>query len=152
MPQPHSSDLRRGRVSEPGRIYLLTAVTHERRTVFADFHLARLTIGVLRACDDLHLTENLAFVLMPDHLHWLFALRGDSLAATAGRFKSASSRPVNLARGRTGTPLWQKGFHDHALRREEDVQRIARYIVANPLRAGLAGSLRDYPHWDAIWL
>jgi hypothetical protein len=29
---------------------------------------------------------------------------------------------------------------------------MARYIVANPLRAGIAHSLADYPHWDAIWL
>jgi len=29
---------------------------------------------------------------------------------------------------------------------------VARYIVANPLRAGLVESVRDYPHWDAIWL
>jgi hypothetical protein len=29
---------------------------------------------------------------------------------------------------------------------------IARYIIANPLRAGLAESIGDYPHWDAIWL
>jgi putative transposase len=29
---------------------------------------------------------------------------------------------------------------------------IARYIVANPLRAGLVERLGDYPHWDAVWL
>jgi putative transposase len=152
MPSPHSADLRRGRVSEPGRIYLLTTVTRDRRPVFADFQLARLTIGVLRECDALHLTETLAFVLMPDHLHWLFALRGASLTASARRFKSSSSRIVNLASGQTGTPLWQTGFHDHALRREEDLHAIARYIVANPLRAGLVRTVRDYPHWDALWL
>jgi hypothetical protein len=29
---------------------------------------------------------------------------------------------------------------------------LARYIVANPLRAGLVEHLGDYPHWDAVWL
>jgi hypothetical protein len=28
----------------------------------------------------------------------------------------------------------------------------ARYVVANPLRAGLAQSLGHYSHWDAVWL
>jgi hypothetical protein len=33
-----------------------------------------------------------------------------------------------------------------------DLQSVARYIVANPLRAGLVKHLGDYPLWDAIWL
>jgi putative transposase len=48
--------------------------------------------------------------------------------------------------------IWQRGFHDHALRDEDDVRDIARYIIANPLRSGLAKSIGEYPHWDAIWL
>jgi REP element-mobilizing transposase RayT len=51
-----------------------------------------------------------------------------------------------------GRPVWQNGFHDHALRQEEDLAEVARYIVANPLRAGLVERLGDYPHWHAIWL
>ncbi len=27
----------------------------------------------------------------------------------------------------------------------------ARYIIANPVRAGLVYSVRDYPYWDAVW-
>ena len=34
----------------------------------------------------------------------------------------------------------------------KDLRELARYVVANPLRAGLVQSLRDYPHWDAEWL
>jgi putative transposase len=29
---------------------------------------------------------------------------------------------------------------------------VARYIVANPLRAGLVNRVEDYSHWDSIWL
>jgi hypothetical protein len=29
---------------------------------------------------------------------------------------------------------------------------VARYIVANPLRAGLCRHLGDYPLWDSVWL
>ena len=29
---------------------------------------------------------------------------------------------------------------------------VARYIVANPLRAGLVERVGDYPYWDAVWL
>jgi putative transposase len=53
---------------------------------------------------------------------------------------------------RIGRRIWQTGFHDHALRADEDVVRVARYIVANPLRAGLVSSPGEYPHWDAVWV
>lgn len=48
--------------------------------------------------------------------------------------------------------VWQRGFHDRALRQEEDLIATARYVVANPLRAGLVDRIGDYPWWDAVWL
>ncbi|VVN18047.1 hypothetical protein PS645_04155 [Pseudomonas fluorescens] len=67
------------------------------------------------------------------------------------RVKSRSSRSVNLQRG-IQQRLWQRGYYDRALRRDEDIKDAARYIVMNPLRAGLAKRLGEYPLWDAIWL
>jgi len=88
---------------------------------------------------------------MPDHLHGLFAL-GDTteLSSLMRRVKGQSSHRIGQLAGRHG--LWQKGFHDHAARRDEDIQNLARYVVANPLRAGLVNRLADYPLWDAIYL
>jgi hypothetical protein len=48
--------------------------------------------------------------------------------------------------------LWQRAFYDHALRKDEDVRQIARYIIANPLRRGLVKDVGDYLLWDAAWL
>jgi putative transposase len=59
------------------------------------------------------------------------------------------TREASLA---LGYPVWQRGFHDHALRKEEDIVSVARYIVANPVRDGLVRRIGDYPHWDAVWL
>ena len=53
--------------------------------------------------------------------------------------------------GRKGR-FWAPGFHDHALRREEDVKCTALYIVGNPLRAGLVERVADYRYWNADWL
>lgn len=82
---------------------------------------------------------------MPDHFHLLMQLQRGSISKLVGRMKSLSARSV-------GRAIWQDGFHDHALRREEDVLGIARYILANPLRAGLVRHIGEYPHWDAAWL
>ena len=48
--------------------------------------------------------------------------------------------------------VWDKAYHDHALRKDEDVKRVARYIVANPLRKRLVDKIVDYPLWDAVWI
>jgi REP element-mobilizing transposase RayT len=66
--------------------------------------------------------------------------------------KSQSGNSINQLLGRSSNPVWQRGFHDHALRRDEDIVRVARYIVANPLRAGLVSRIGDYPLWDSVWV
>jgi putative transposase len=38
------------------------------------------------------------------------------------------------------------------VRRDEDLVRLARYIVANPLRTRIVAHIGDYPLWDSIWL
>ncbi|EPJ8758753.1 transposase [Pseudomonas putida] len=151
MPRAQSHLLRRGRYSELDRLYLLTTVTHQRKPLFDDFHHARLVIHQLRQADQDHACRSLAWVLMPDHLHWLIELKGTTLATLMRRFKSRSSLALHQA-GVRHDPVWQPGYQDRALRTEKSMVHVARYIVANPLRAGLVRSVREYPHWDAVWL
>jgi REP element-mobilizing transposase RayT len=146
------NDLRKGRFSEPGRAYFITTVTHDRIPLFKDFHLARLLITTMKQLADERYVENLSWVIMPDHLHWLFQL-GDrsSLASMIKRLKALSARSINLYLDTSG-PVWQKSYYDRGLRDDEDSRQISRYIVANPLRAGLVENIGDYSHWDAVWL
>jgi len=89
---------------------------------------------------------------MPDHVHWLLELKdGYALSQVVQECKSISAHDINKALNRRGK-VWQAGFHDHALRTEESVVDAARYIVANPVRAGLCERAEDYSHWDAVWL
>lgn len=138
--------LRSGRFSETGRIYLVTSIVHDRRPIFADWRLGRLVVNEFRRAEQQGLVLSLAWVVMPDHFHWLIELKHGSLANLMKQVKASSSVMIN--RGR----LWQQGFHDKAVRREEDLRGLARYIVANPLRAGLVKRVGDYPLWDAIWI
>lgn len=144
-------NLTKGRVSEMGRAYSLTMVTEGRAPYFNDFYLARFLINEMRSLHDIGQLESLAWVLMPDHLHWLLVLEGDDLSEMIKLFKGVSSQLMNKKLQRQGT-FWQRGFFDHAIRKEEDIRAVARYIVANPLRAGLVDTIGDYPHWDAKWL
>ena len=149
--QPNSHLLRRGRYSEPGRAYLITVVVHERHPLFSDFYLGRLLVAALKQAHDSGEVKSLAWVVMPDHFHWLLEITDRELAQVMGRIKSRSTLSINRARGTTG-PFWQRGYHDRAVRAEEDLRKIARYVIANPLRAGLVEKVGDYPLWDAAWL
>ena len=66
--------LRIGRFSEPGRIYLLTVVVHQRRPFFADWHLGRLVVQEFRMVQEDGWADFLTWVVMPDHLHCLVQL------------------------------------------------------------------------------
>lgn len=136
----------------PGQPYHIISATNTRRPMFADPVAARTVVLTMRRMQENGWLHSHAWVLMPDHLHWLFTLgeRAD-LSATLNRFKSASAHAVRELYPDT-THVWQSGFFDHGVRSDEDLRSIARYIVANPLRAGLCQSVGDYPWWDAEWL
>ena len=149
---PGNHALRRGRASVPHQTYLVTSATVDRQSFFASFEAgcaaARCFIDPAVLGD----ASLLAWVLMPDHAHWLLQLgEQDSLDRVVNRVKSASARHANRVLNRCGA-LWQAAYHDHALRSHEDFRAAARYVVANPLRAGLVERLADYPFWDAAWL
>jgi putative transposase len=152
FPQRGSARLRSGRRSEAGHVYLVTFATESRRRIFTEWELGCIAARTL--CDPLLWRESLllCWVLMPDHWHGLIALGSqDSLSMVARRLKGTCARAVNRASGRSGA-LWTNGFHDHAIRYDEELVGIARYVVLNPVRAGLVERVGLYPFWNAIWL
>ena len=103
-----------------------------------------MTLHQLHADGHLNL---IAWVVMPDHLHVLLQLgESQTLASVVGRMHSCVARAVNKASGRTGR-FWQQAYYEHAVRQQADIARIIRYIVHNPVKAGLADDPRDYPYW-----
>ena len=149
----HARDLRKGCHSFTGQIYLVTTVTHRRQPLLDDLYTGRHIVTALCTSDREGSTRTLAFVVMLDHLHWLFELGGcKPLSQVVADVKRRSAWRINEVAGHIGRPVWQRGFHDRALRREESIRDAARYIVANPLRAGLVRTIGDYSLWDAMWL
>lgn len=144
--------LRRGRFSATGQTYLVTFVTAGRRMHFASASVAQ------DACRELanpllwQRSRLLAWVLMPDHWHGLVEVGAfDALAACVGRLKGRTARHLRLRHGALDKVL-AAGYHDRAIRRDEDLVVAARYLVMNPVRAGLVARVGDYPYWDAVWV
>jgi REP element-mobilizing transposase RayT len=152
LPSPGVRMLRRGRHSFANGVYHVTTATAVRNPVFRDFDMARAASASIVSSESLGDTLLLAWVLMPDHMHLLLQLGArDPLPLVVCRIKARSAAAANRVMQRRGA-IWARGFHDHALRCEEDMRTVARYIVANPIRAGLARHCGDYPFWDAAWL
>jgi REP element-mobilizing transposase RayT len=122
-----------------------TLCTYCRRPWFADHETAVATRKALQTAivDPLVLE---AFCFMPDHLHALITNTGcGDVRAPVVRFKQISGY---RHRQRTGCILWQAGYFDHILRREEDLAATIRYIVGNPVRRGLCD---DWREWTWSW-
>ncbi len=150
MDKPGHKALRKGRRTLPNQIYHVTITTHSRNPYFIEIASARVIARSLNDSTVIADSRTLAWCLMPDHLHWLLQLgETASLPTVVQRLKSVTTRRIC----RSGQePIWARAFHDHALRSDEDLRSVARYIVANPVRDGLVTHIGDYPHWDAVWV
>jgi REP element-mobilizing transposase RayT len=149
--KPGTKALRAGRFSQQNGIYFITVNTDQRIPWFQEFAFARIMCGNLEHTASLVDSKSLCWVVMPDHFHILLQLGTTPLQSVIRRLKSRSAVQLNNEIGRSGR-FWSPGYHDHALRKEEDMLNIARYIVANPLRAGLVPRIGNYPFWNTIWL
>ena len=132
-------------VRVPGlRRYFVTACTLHRRPFFTNRIVATVTIDQLRACSARQMFAVIAYCLMPDHAHLLVEGQADDsdLQAFVHAWKLRSSFH---ARPQVGGPLWQRGYHEHTLRSGEATIDVARYLLANPVRARLVAYPTEYP-------
>jgi REP element-mobilizing transposase RayT len=85
----------------------------------------------------------LTFLVMPDHVHVLAQGASDDSNAIRlmQRFKQLAGFRYKQ---RFGRELWQHSFYDRVLRRDEDLLTVAKYILGNPIRAGLIAA-------DGVW-
>ena len=131
--------------------YFVTFCTRDRRRVFFDEVIVGMTMLEFRQAADREEFEILAYCVMPDHSHLL--VEGATDWSDFRRFvKSAKQQSGAAYALRHGAPLWQEGYYERVLRRDEDVRDIARYILWNPVRAGLVRTPAEYPHIGSdVW-
>ncbi|MEK6649934.1 MAG: transposase [Bacteroidota bacterium] len=89
-------------------------------------------------------TEAEIFLFMPEHLHVILRGTEDTSDAYCAMKMFKQKSGFWLAH-RTPAIWWQKDFYDHILRSEEKLEIHVRYILENPLRAGLVDRWQDYP-------
>ena len=94
-------DLRKGRYSEAGRAYFITTVLADsEKCYFDDFMCARLVAMNMKLLHENQAVCSLAWVVMPDHVHWLFQLGATaSLSTVVKTFKARTAHSINTHLG-----------------------------------------------------
>lgn len=124
--------------------YLVTVNTHARIPRFANSGVVSYCQQALLQAAGAEDMSVLAYVFMPDHLHLLLmGSEGSSLARFMKRLKQQTGF---WFKNRTGEVLWQRSYHDHVVRGDMNLLDAARYVAANPVRAGLVPGWEAYPY------
>lgn len=90
-----------------------------------------------------------AWVVMPNHVHLsITPLR--EVSEILNRLKGVTARAANRWLGREGERFWQAESYDRLVRDEAEFRRIERYILRNPVKAGLGASEEEY-RWSSAW-
>ena len=131
--------------------YSVTSCTFGRRPIFTAARRVEDVRGQLLQQAQRHRFDVCAYCFMPDHVHVL--LEATATDSDVRRLMNTWKQKTGYAYKRaTGCRLWQNGYYDHVLRRDEDRLRVMAYLLANPLRAGLVEDSRRYPFWGSgVW-
>lgn len=143
--------LRKGRRSLVNHYYLITSQTFKRTQILNTKETTQIIMESLEWFDSHSLFLWDTVVLMPDHVHILGQLRKVSLENVMQGFKSFTSKAINKYLHLSGS-VWQTGYHEHAVRRDEDLNQIREYCLNNPVRAGLVDDFHAYPYWRCRWV
>jgi putative transposase len=123
--------------------YFLTICTENRQRAFSDIEFGRWAASQLLRQASARAFEVTAYSLMPDHAHLILQGKTDE-ANLKSLILSWNTRTAYQWRLAKATRLWQSGYYDHVLREGENVLAVARYVLMNPVRAGLVRDARDY--------
>mgnify|MGYP000455479962 CR=1 FL=1 len=107
--------------------------------------LSKIVADNLRHLDETDY-ELMDFVVMPNHVHVLVKHHPDAwpMSKVLQSHKGFTGLEANKLLGRTGQ-FWQRETYDHLVRDQNEFDRIARYILNNPVKAKLVGSRDVWP-------
>lgn len=79
------------------------------------------------------------YAIMPDHVHLLLIIKspeaeggGRQIAAPTVTVSTVIQQLKRVVSREAGQSIWQKGYYDHIVRNDEDLQTIRQYIQNNP--------------------
>jgi putative transposase len=132
---------RRNKPGNPDDIFFLTIVTADRFPFFCDPTRLEVVKNAVKRARVRHGVRFKAWVILPNHLHWLMVPGKADYSKVISFFKrsvGASMRNRGLSNG-VGY-LWQDRFWEHTIRDDDDYWNSVEYIHYNPVKHGLVKS------------
>ncbi|MGD8628349.1 MAG: transposase [bacterium] len=128
-------------------MYHITSRGNRRRTIYMDDRDRRHFLSqVSTAVDEFGWLVH-AYCLMPNHYHLLAETPLPNLSRGMKKINGLYAQTFNLRHGRTGH-VFQGRFHSILIDKDDYLLRLSRYIVLNPVRAGLVASPEEWP-WSS---
>ena len=124
-----------------GNYYFITICTHEKKCLFGS--AGKSKFGKLAEECLLQIPEHFSnvmldkWVIMPNHIHAIIVLRSNvtdqqlpALSTIVGQYKAAVTKKSHVIAPEL--QIWQRSFHDHIIRGQQDYAKIWEYIENNP--------------------
>ena len=137
--------------SIPGYPFYITTCTRENERFLNNADLSGCFVSTVE--DAIRKYNLKAYILgvMPTHYHFLFELTETSGVSLFQVMKSINGKSRLYGYKMLGEKIWQRGYYEHIIRREENVIEIAKYISANPKRWKEQGKPRPGDRFVVKW-
>ena len=145
-----SNRLRKGRIWIENQIYFITTTVHDRIPALTNPEAAKIVLDALKWLEQNARIQLDAAIVMPDHIHFIAALKNGTMAKLVQSLKGYTARQINRLTNTKGS-FWQDQYYEHAIRKDEDLNEVVLYMLNNPIRSGLARNFHDYPFWYCRW-
>jgi putative transposase len=144
----------------PGALHFVTGNVRDRSPIFRNERYCR---EFFRVCNDLRNdwpAKLIAYVLMPDHFHIIANPKDGDIKGFSGALKSKLARSISKLTGdlfllpkpeADGSihQVWQESFKAMPLWSAWMIWQKINYIHANPVKARLVASAKDY-RWSSF--
>lgn len=135
------------RLEFPGALYHVTSRGNARAAIFVDDEDRGTFLGVLGEVVERYRWRCHAYCLMYNHYHLVVETPEGNLSLGMRQLNGVYTQRFNRGHGRVGH-LFQGRFKAILVERERYLLELCRYVVLNPLRAGVVQDLRRYP-WSS---
>ncbi|HUJ16831.1 MAG TPA: transposase [Nitrospirota bacterium] len=131
------------RIEYPGAVYHVTARGNEKKPVFKDDADRLNFLNTLQHVNKRYNWLCQTYCLMTNHYHLLIETPDGNLALGMRQLNGVYTQLFNKRHNRTGH-LFQGRYKAILIQKDSHLLEVCRYVVLNPVRAGMAEKPDDY--------
>jgi REP element-mobilizing transposase RayT len=135
------------RLQYPGALYHVTARGNARQPIYTDARDRQQFLAVLAGVVERFAWQCYAYCLMDNHYHLLIETPRGNLSVGMRQLNGVYTQRFNRRQGRVGH-VFQGRFKAIVVEREQYLLALCRYVVLNPVRAGVVKQPERY-RWSS---